>query len=780
MNGSPGLEVESCLPTPDGLQIVLVGPAATEFAVSVTVTDIFGATVQASVEPQAETTTNAGFAKVLVRASVRPTDPASDSPSYLLTISIDSQPISFWVAPSRPSALAIQAAAADPSPDGLGQVDYTGRDYDALRAMMRARIAQSVEDNSAWALDHLADPLTTLVEVLAYAGDHLSFRQDAAGTESYLTTARRRLSLRRHARLRDYGVNDGCNARTVVAFTVNGDGVLPAGLAAVTLQPSLSGVVLAQDVTLAASTTVYETMEMLSVATTLNDLGEKLAQGVAYTVPAGTITLTLQGSISSLLPGRLLVLSQTLAPSGVAAPFGAQALRLLVVTPSTGNDGTATTEITWHPEDALAKPLTIPPSSAQGAVSLFANVVLADHGQTVTAMAPKPSTVPATGEYRPIVTVDDPVSAAPPPVIAAGFNGTQDVVSASLLVPSAKASLNPDPTTAVIALQMIGCRQSMPGTTDTWMPQLDLLTAPATGRMFAVVPEQGVGSAPRKLAIRFGDGAFGYPPAPGTVFSATVRSADGQSGRLQPNSLVQVIAPAPLVTGVCNPLPATNTPAEQDQAIRLFATSGFRTQRRGIEPLDWDQLGGSDPLVSEVTASYGPNGSGPCTVGLTTTAPEAVSFPVASRRLLDYAILGAPPQIQRGTDVTVNIALVVYCKPGTNIRAARERLLRRMGTGLLPDGTPAYFNPVNWPLGRGLILTDVVAALVADAAVAFVIAQQQVDTRVLFETNDRPGSTADNLISGEIPVAAAQRIRVTNDPFKPEAGTMGLVVVASP
>jgi hypothetical protein len=43
-----------------------------------------------------------------------------------------------------------------------------------------------------------------LVETLAYVGDHLSYTQDAVATEAYLGTARRRTSLRRHARLLDY------------------------------------------------------------------------------------------------------------------------------------------------------------------------------------------------------------------------------------------------------------------------------------------------------------------------------------------------------------------------------------------------------------------------------------------------------------------------------------------------------------------------------------------------------------------------------------------------
>ena len=35
-------------------------------------------------------------------------------------------------------------------------------------------------------------------------------------TEAYLGTARRRVSVRRHARLVDYFMHDGCNARTWV------------------------------------------------------------------------------------------------------------------------------------------------------------------------------------------------------------------------------------------------------------------------------------------------------------------------------------------------------------------------------------------------------------------------------------------------------------------------------------------------------------------------------------------------------------------------------------
>jgi hypothetical protein len=58
-------------------------------------------------------------------------------------------------------------------------------------------------------------------------GDYLSYYQDAIATEAYLGTARQRVSVRRHARLLDYAMHDGCNARVWVQVRVTTDA--PAG-----------------------------------------------------------------------------------------------------------------------------------------------------------------------------------------------------------------------------------------------------------------------------------------------------------------------------------------------------------------------------------------------------------------------------------------------------------------------------------------------------------------------------------------------------------------------
>jgi hypothetical protein len=96
-------------------------------------------------------------------------------------------------------------------------LDYLAKDYASFRQLMLDRLALLLPD---WRERNPADLGVTLVELLAYVGDYLSYRQDAIATEAYLGTARRRVSVRRHARLVDYPMHDGCNARTWVQVRV--------------------------------------------------------------------------------------------------------------------------------------------------------------------------------------------------------------------------------------------------------------------------------------------------------------------------------------------------------------------------------------------------------------------------------------------------------------------------------------------------------------------------------------------------------------------------------
>jgi predicted phage baseplate assembly protein len=117
----------------------------------------------------------------------------------------------------------IQRARAG-GPSAFDPVTYIYRDYAGLRQLMLDRLAVTMPD---WTEQHEPDIWITLVELLAYIGDDLSYYQDAVATEAYLQTARNRVSVRRHARLVGYRLHEGCNARAWVCVNVSSPISLP-------------------------------------------------------------------------------------------------------------------------------------------------------------------------------------------------------------------------------------------------------------------------------------------------------------------------------------------------------------------------------------------------------------------------------------------------------------------------------------------------------------------------------------------------------------------------
>ena len=105
-----------------------------------------------------------------------------------------------------------------PEPQIEPEINYLAKDYASFRQLILDRLALVMPD---WRERHVPDIGIALVELLAYTGDYLSYYQDAVGSEAYLDTARQRISVRRHARLVDYQMHEGCNARAWVCVEVN-------------------------------------------------------------------------------------------------------------------------------------------------------------------------------------------------------------------------------------------------------------------------------------------------------------------------------------------------------------------------------------------------------------------------------------------------------------------------------------------------------------------------------------------------------------------------------
>ena len=98
----------------------------------------------------------------------------------------------------------------EPATTSSIDINYLAKDYSTFRQLILDRLSLIMP---GWTETHIADEGIALVEALAYTADYLSYYQDAVATEAYLTTARQRISVRRHVRLLDYAMHEGCNSR---------------------------------------------------------------------------------------------------------------------------------------------------------------------------------------------------------------------------------------------------------------------------------------------------------------------------------------------------------------------------------------------------------------------------------------------------------------------------------------------------------------------------------------------------------------------------------------
>ena len=111
-----------------------------------------------------------------------------------------------------------------PPPDTAPAIDYLARDYDSFRHVLMAAMSARVP---GWQPTNEADLDQVLIDLIAARGDELADAHDRVMAERGIGTARKRVSLARHARLVDYHIHQGQQATTPVAVQVAGMADLP-------------------------------------------------------------------------------------------------------------------------------------------------------------------------------------------------------------------------------------------------------------------------------------------------------------------------------------------------------------------------------------------------------------------------------------------------------------------------------------------------------------------------------------------------------------------------
>jgi predicted phage baseplate assembly protein len=447
--------------------------------------------------------------------------------------------------------------------DERPEIDYLAKDFTSFRQLMLDHLAVLVPN---WSEEHPADMAQAVVDVLAYVADYLSYYQDAVATETYLSTARLRVSVRRHTRLLDYPLDEGCNARVWVQIPAlaldAGEGILvPRGTQLLTrvaneqetmcLLPEDPAVV---DLTNRGAL-VFETMHDVWIYPELNRISFFIPQGYAPILDANTNSVMLRDELiadggrqklARLAVGDVLVFEsirdqQTgrLLPEG-GDPVHRHVVRLTDVIRTKAPDETGAlvpvVRVAWATDDALSSPLVLTRRDAAGRsvdVSVArGNIVLADHGRTIRNEAlPE---VPAIGRYYPPLlrrgltfrAPFDPIGSRQQPASQALIQDPGAILPAIKLV-----ELGTDTTTPTQVPIMVAAQAGPHGAGPLRLAPAPDSAAPApVSALIKMVDEHGV-TVTRGLELPAGSPAA-MPPLP-DLAAAAVDALKAGTVRLQ-------------------------------------------------------------------------------------------------------------------------------------------------------------------------------------------------------------------------------------------------------
>jgi hypothetical protein len=672
-----------------------------------------------------------------------------------------------------------------PVPRTAPAIDYLARDYATFRRLLLDRLAALMP---GWRERNPADLWVAVAEAVAFRGDEIAYFQDAVATEAYLGTARQRVSVRRHARLLDYTLHDGCNARTWVAFEAEDDAdgqVLPGcdpttGMDGTLLLTRVPGLPTTVDAATAQSALdggalAFELLHPITLFAAHNHLRLHTWSDDACCLPQGATQAFLRDDPLRRLrlrPGDVLLFeSLASATTGERADADRQqrhAVRLTRVdpeaplnngvrgAPSLRSDpvtGQALVEVEWHGEDALpfalclskriAGTLTVDMAGACG------NVALADHGRSASRAAPL---LPLPGGRLPHYTPDDSGPAAPLTqqgrVRVAGSESLATIDPAA----SASAALRRSPADVQPALDVRSLDQRR-----RWTARRDLIASDGQASEFVVETDDD-----GRVTVRFGDGINGRQPSATEGLQARLRSGNGAVGNIGADAIAHVVAHG--VATLRNPIAATGgvDPLAPVQA-RLDAPHAFRRQERAVTSADYAAVTEREPRVQRAVATRRWTGSWHTqfiTVDRRGGEDLDPDFEAELLRFVErYRLAGHDVEFDAPQFVALDIELHVCTRRGYFAADVQRRLLATFSS-VVPEG---FFHPDQFTFGQPVYLSALIARAMAVPGVSYV-------TPTRFQRLGR--NPAGEIDAGLITLARLEIARLDNDPNAPEHGRL--------
>ena len=680
-----------------------------------------------------------------------------------------------------------------PPPD----INYLAKDFGGFVQVMMDRMAVLAP---SWNETHAADEGIALVEMLAYAADHLSYQQDAVSTEAYLGTARSRISLRRHAKLVDYQVNEGSNARAWVHVNVSKDGVsISAGTLIFPRCPGLPTLIqpgsLQASELLNTSALGFATMQAATLYQEQNEIQFYTWGDSDCCLANGATEATLVGTLNSLTPGAILVFEELVGPDTGdpedANPHHRWAVRLTSVrTTDYANNPLVDplnqqhlTEITWGAADALPFPLCLSSTTdaENGSVALVGvsvargNIIAADHGiwqpQPPPGVQPPvwedlgqvPSAPPApvTGSGCTCNSQSSPLPPVPryfpqlamSPVTFAWLLDTT-VPASQFLAPLSSGTSRPSPQISVLDDQG-----------ENWVVLDDLLSSSESQRVYVLeIERNGI------AFLRFGDGQYGMAPETGVDFQAQYRVGNGSVGNVGSDTLAHLVANLQGIVAVRNPLPAAGgVDPESMEQIRQQAPYAFLTQLRAVTEADYAVMAQQDPAISAARGTFRWTGSWYTAFVSVDTAspsgPDAALLAATQSRLNLYRMAGTDLAVESAVFVGLRIEMDICVDPAAFQNDVEAALIQLFTVGNQCNGRRGILNPDNFTFGQTIYTSPFVAAAQSVEGVTSA-------TMTVFQRLDNP--SVNGVALGYLTMGRLEIARCDNDPTRLDRGILVL------
>ncbi len=705
-------------------------------------------------------------------------------------------------------------ADAAPPPDSAPAIDYLARDYDSFRHVLMTAMAARVPH---WQPSSEADLDQVLIDLIAARGDELADAHDRVMAERGLGSARKRVSLARHARLVDYHLHPGQQAVTVLAVQAAAESDLPPvgteSFAAWT-GPAWN----------APGAVLFARFHdrprwRWRVFPALNDLRLYTWSGAVSALEAGATTadITAGGSVTQAAALALRDLLRGEAPGQAGAPddVDARVDRLLleeVLNPATGTengrdlrhrqvlrlvDGPRRAEalqdpltgdwfcrVRWVADDALRSRFCFTVDCGAAAVTdaclFYGNLVDMGQGRPRrTVFVPPDAPLPVTGTSEIVATH---ATHWEPLTLPRGDN-PQAPVGMRALLPHGPGiePLSWQPTVPLDASGRPGTEgapgpggvasadparpsSDMPprstlfvevaGIAGAWQEQADLVESDGGQRHFQVETDEAQVSA-----LRFGDGVNGAPLPADAVITCRYQTGGGPEGNVGADTLTR--SNAPLVR-VWNPFDVGSglAPESREAIVRRAPEAYRQRQRRCVTLADYARAAEAVPGVSRARARHAWCGSWRAVQVVVDPVGGGAPSPALATRVRDaleaQRLIGDDLEIRAPARVPLDVRLTLCAHPAYWVEDLRAVLEREFSDRVLPDGRPGFFHPDAWTFGQSLHASQLVGRTLAVQGVDRVL---RVSMR-RFNPGSGGGMVTVTLQPGELPENLVDRLPI--------------------